>query len=305
MKKGDFLKNLYPDYLKRFKCSSSACRHNCCIGWEIDIDEATLDKYRRTGGETGEKLKRCIAEDEDGAHFILAEGERCPFLNQENLCELIISHGEDFLCDICRAHPRFHNFFTDYTETGLGLCCEEAAKLIINNPETVEFISEGECAPLPDDEKELLLMRDRMLDTARDETLTPAQIEAKILLLANAKPLDLSAPKWADFIETLEKLGDDRDGFVRALKKAETLALPGTHEKSAEQLYVYFIFRHIADSLWDGLLSQRTAFCALAVRLIYTAYLNSQPRDLCGSARVFSSETEYSFENLTAFLEIL
>ena len=30
---------VYPDYYPEFRCSASACKHNCCIGWEIDIDE--------------------------------------------------------------------------------------------------------------------------------------------------------------------------------------------------------------------------------------------------------------------------
>ena len=34
--------SFYPD----FQCRASRCRHSCCKGWEIDIDEDTAEKYR-------------------------------------------------------------------------------------------------------------------------------------------------------------------------------------------------------------------------------------------------------------------
>ena len=40
-----------PSYYKKFKCIADKCEHSCCIGWEIDIDEETLEKYEKL--ETG------------------------------------------------------------------------------------------------------------------------------------------------------------------------------------------------------------------------------------------------------------
>ena len=69
-----------PDYFERFQCSASDCTDNCCIGWEIDIDERTAERYKKVQGELGQKLKdRILREGEDELpHFIL-QGERCPF----------------------------------------------------------------------------------------------------------------------------------------------------------------------------------------------------------------------------------
>ena len=97
--------SIYPDYYKEFKCIAGACRHTCCAHWEIDIDEESLARYKRDGIPY-------ISEEGDDPHFELKE-DRCPFLNHENLCELILEHGEDYLCQICRDHPRFRNYFTD------------------------------------------------------------------------------------------------------------------------------------------------------------------------------------------------
>ena len=35
-----------PDYYDTFKCKANLCTDNCCIGWEIDIDENTYEKYK-------------------------------------------------------------------------------------------------------------------------------------------------------------------------------------------------------------------------------------------------------------------
>ena len=32
------------DYYEKFNCISSNCKHNCCIGWEIEIDNDTFEK---------------------------------------------------------------------------------------------------------------------------------------------------------------------------------------------------------------------------------------------------------------------
>ena len=125
------MQHTYPDYYPQFSCIAGRCRHNCCIGWEIDVDEDTLASYRRIGGEMGKRLCASISGDGDAPHFLLGAHERCPFLNEKNLCDLILYGGEDMLCQICRDHPRYRSFFSERTEIGVGLCCEEAARLIL------------------------------------------------------------------------------------------------------------------------------------------------------------------------------
>ena len=34
-----------PRYYLQFKCIADACRHSCCVGWEIDVDGETMKKY--------------------------------------------------------------------------------------------------------------------------------------------------------------------------------------------------------------------------------------------------------------------
>ena len=128
-----------PDYYDRFQCIAGACSDSCCIGWEIDVDEERLAEYREVDGELGERLKTCM--DWEEGHFILqGKEERCPFLNQENLCDLIIGLGEESLCEICREHPRFYEWYDDLTEVGVGLCCEAAARLVLEGDRPAQFV---------------------------------------------------------------------------------------------------------------------------------------------------------------------
>lgn len=126
------MKLIVPKYYESFSCKGGACSDNCCIGWEIDIDEKTLSRYKSTMGEIGKKLSDNIEKSGEVSHFRMCRDGRCPFLNSENLCELFIGLGEDSLSDICREHPRYYTTVGDCTYGGVGLCCEAAAELILS-----------------------------------------------------------------------------------------------------------------------------------------------------------------------------
>ncbi len=135
------MKLIAPEYYTKFHCIADKCRHSCCVGWEIAIDPDKLVYYRSIEGEFGARLQKGIAEADDAAQFILDDEERCPFLNRTGLCDMITALGEDALCQICRDHPRFRNFYADRTEIGLGLCCEAAGELILSQQEKLTLIT--------------------------------------------------------------------------------------------------------------------------------------------------------------------
>ncbi len=118
-----------PSYYNSFYCTADKCTDNCCIGWEIEIDKETKEYYNSVEGEFGQRLKENISADNT---FIL-KNERCPFLNKNNLCDIIINCGENALCQICRDHPRFFEWYGNIKEGGIGLSCEEGARLILTD----------------------------------------------------------------------------------------------------------------------------------------------------------------------------
>lgn len=145
---------LYPDYYKEFTCIASDCKDNCCIGWEIDIDSKTEEDYRQISGQLGEKLAKSIVQEEGISHFALID-QRCPFLDNNHLCEIILNIGENRLCKICREHPRFHHQYGNWKESGLGICCEEAARLLFASSEPIEFLVESDDQSSCGDEEDI------------------------------------------------------------------------------------------------------------------------------------------------------
>lgn len=140
-----------PDYYDRFRCIASRCTDNCCIGWEIGIDPAALADYQSQPGAFGDRLRAAI-QPGDPPFFALTKSGRCPFLNEENLCDIYRQLGESHLCAICDQHPRFHNWFRAEKESGLGLSCEEAARLILFSAPPRLLCRETLEAPDPDTE---------------------------------------------------------------------------------------------------------------------------------------------------------
>ena len=304
------MKLIAPDYFPRFSCIAGACRHSCCIGWEIDIDEDTREYYRTVPGEMGKRLAENIVDGEETACFRLGEGERCPFLNKNNLCDLILTLGEESLCQICDDHPRFRNFFADRTEIGLGLCCEAAGKLILFQKEPVrltETENDGD-DDLPDeDETDLLALRETLTGIAQNRSLP---IEARIEEIFDRSGLnpDRTPAHWAEFLKTLERLDEAWTAQLEILANAQKAGLADEWEIPFEQLLTYLLYRHIPGAMDDGRLPERIAFCAMMTELLRTLFA-AQPSQneeiLIELARLFSSEIEYSDENIEAILDTL
>ena len=132
-----------PWFYDDFVCISSECTDNCCIGWEIDIDDASMQRFNCACGTFGERLRSAIHKGQDGVHtFAFGEGERCALLRDDGLCELILNMGEDSLCDICALHPRFFGWYNSLKEAGLGLCCEEVCRLMFSDSAPLIFVSD-------------------------------------------------------------------------------------------------------------------------------------------------------------------
>lgn len=160
------MKYVMPRAWREFRCIAERCRHTCCVGWEIDVDEDSLARF------CADPVVSSHIEHAPTPHIRLEGNERCPFLNDRGLCELILTRGEDFLCQICRDHPRFRNFWSDRVEIGLGLVCEEAARLILfsDEPLTLETTATAPGGDTPDDaEQALRALRDELLAAVTEQ----------------------------------------------------------------------------------------------------------------------------------------
>lgn len=309
------MKEIVPDYYGEFACLMGDCHHSCCAGWEIDVDEEALERYRTVPGALGRRLADNISTDGDAPCFRLTADERCPFLNEEGLCELILELGEDSLCQICADHPRFRNFFSDRTETGLGLCCESAARLILlrSAPMRLIVLSDDGCGDsLSAEEAALLNLRDVLLTIAQDRTIPVEHRIDRMLKQVGAEMPDLSCRRWAEFLLTLERMDDAWTLCLNQLADAtdcpDAPLYTPEWETAFEQLLTYLLFRHLPGALEDGDVAGRVRFAAMGTRLLRrlcAAHGQSKPESLVELARLFSSEIEYSDENLNAILDFL
>lgn len=280
-----------PDFYGKFKCTADKCRHSCCIGWEIDIDDDTAEYYKSLEGQIGRELSENVS-NEPQAHFILTGEERCPFLDKKGLCRLILTLGEDSLCDICAEHPRFYNEFPERSERGLGLCCEEVVRLLLKSNEPLRIIYSSD----KDGEREkpeTIIWRERIFEILENREMPLTRRMSEACEYMGVSPLRFDAEKWRSFFLGLERMD-----------KAWTELLDGDLTYDApdgevfERLAEYFVYRHFsaAENRKDAGLMLKFSF--LSVWMI--AALKGE---LSEKIRLYSAEIEYSDENIALIAE--
>ncbi|MCU6763663.1 Flagellar biosynthetic protein fliU [uncultured Roseburia sp.] len=127
----------YPYYYKQFKCTAHQCSDTCCAGWQIAIDKKTLKKYKKEKGPFGNRLYNSV--DWPEGTFLQYDHKRCAFLNEQNLCDICLEAGEEYLCKTCRRYPRHYEEFENLREISLSLSCPEAARLILGTKRPISF----------------------------------------------------------------------------------------------------------------------------------------------------------------------
>ncbi len=293
MKKYEF------NYSKNFKCIGSSCKHNCCVGWEIFIDKKTREFY--------ESLKevdpRFDGISYDNGCVRLDKNFRCPYLDGDNLCHIIKNYGEKNLSKTCKTHPRFINFFSSFTETGLGLYCEEACKIILSlnaKMKPVLVYKNKFTKPLTPLEKKILALRKEALGIAQDRTRS---ISERLNLLEKLSKIDLNRKDfsaWAKIFDGLEKLNANKDYFS-FLHNLESFPVVTKNDYSVcfEQVLSYLIYRHVSRAIDEIDSSVRLAFVVLSFKIIYClfVFLGDSLDALIEACRFYTSTVELSDDN--------
>ena len=313
----------YPSYCGSFRCIAGACTDNCCIGWEIDIDSETLAYYQHIPGDFGQRLRKSIS---DGC-FVLTERERCPFLNRQNLCDIYTELGEAHLCQICTDHPRYYEWFGAVKEGGIGLCCEEAARIILSEDMmlTVKVIPDEDCCGCdPELYPFLLSARDCMIRHLQEDHF-PASVCA---MLDFAEELQSRIDNGDFTLPAFEKVSEpeaaDLRGMLCIFQELEPIdaswiprlqhcaeltdvipPMPPEHVPYLRRIAVYFLFRYFMKGVFDGEILSRVKLAAVSTWVI--GYLwrcdlhendSLSLADMVQTAKNYSKEVEYSAENL-------
>lgn len=317
-----------PSYYDSFHCIADKCTDNCCIGWEIDIDEYTAEKYSSVGGDFGKRLSSSISHENPS--FIPDENGRCPFLNKDNLCDIILNLGEDALCDICTNHPRYFEWFGDVKEGGTGLSCGESARIILTQKFSVsEKEIPDEETDFPDDERVydfLFTAREKIISHLLDENVPLASVICDVIKYAEKLENSLLSEDYAlteiekgqekfypdikdllRFLLTLEQLSPDWAPYISSVIEnfsEQDIYLPET-DGYLRNIAVYFVWRYFMKSVYDGEISPKINLMAISVAVLSYLFLYEGDFSVNASsliAKNFSKEIEYSEENLYALL---
>lgn len=295
-----------PEYYNDFKCISDRCKHSCCIGWEIDIDDDTFEYYKNLDSDFGKRIRENIITNGDCNCFKLSKNERCPFLNKNNLCDIILELGEASLCQICTDHPRFRSFYSDRIEIGLGLCCEEASRLIISQKDKMKIVEISEYDltesnnPFEDD---FFYKRDALFKYFQNRDL-PIKERMSLYEDTYFKEILLKYPSLEILDDNWKVLTTQLNNEFAFIKDIE---ITDNFDICFEQLLVYFTYRHYS-LLLEGIDEENILkFIKTSVNVIYALcqlhikkYSTITLDDIVEYARMYSSEIEYSQENLDA-----
>ncbi len=289
---------LAPGYYRKFKCVADKCRHSCCIDWEIRIDDQTYEKYTQI-----EEILATV-EDCDGEHcFKLTESGRCPHLDDSGLCKIILTRGESFLSEICQNHPRFFNEVNGRLEAGLGIVCEEACRLILEDGEPFSLVKIGERERVDEQSSDFNPIPPR----ARIMELIEASASLDSCIAALKRELEIpelcSPEEWLERFFELEILDESwelalRESEGNFLRKSENPA--PEYEKYYARLLKYFVYRHVSAAKNPINLRARLGFAMLlteAIRSLHEASGERSLERLIETARLASAELEYSEDN--------
>lgn len=259
---------IWPDYYANFKCIGSSCKHTCCAGWEIDVDDKSLSRFLANPQ---------ISKHISNGSITLCEDERCPFLCKNGLCQMILDYGEDYLCDICSEHPRFYVDCIDHYEGGIGLVCEEACRVVLDYNKDFS-LSDGSALP-----EEISIV----FDSSKPLSKCLEQLRGKCFRVLDRAQFFLE-------METLD------ESWPELLKKVQ---LCGINEEIENEIIDND--RRIFSNFTSYLLyRQRDAvgFAVESTRLLADlVYLGVEIHE---AARLFSGEVEYSEENIDKAYDI-
>ena len=290
-----------PSYYQEFTCIADRCRHSCCIGWEIDVDEDTLDAYEGLTSDIGKRILQSI--DLDGCpHFRLSAGERCPHLDEGGLCRIILTLGEDYLCDICREHPRFYHLTPHGMEVGLGMACEEACRLILSHEAYWNFSKVGEVGGENSfADFDASLPRGRIYEILSDKSCPYPERLARLYATYGVTPGVCSDADWRRLLASLEYLDEEHRSLFGCYSLS--VCVPCEHEVLLERALAYFIFRHCSDALDEDAFSASLGVAFFFERLLASMIAAREGCTVAETltfARILSEELEYSEENTEA-----
>ena len=318
----DDMRDIFPTYYKKFKCIANRCEDSCCKDWDIDLDSETERFYNTVKGSLGDKMRSKAVTDEYGERVFRTENGRCPFWNDDMLCDIFIGIGEEHLSQTCANFPRVRVEYGGFRENILSFACPEAARLMLAEDDAYrDFGGETELDAADEDDDYL-----SFLIKARERTVgfllnceEPFAYRLADCLEFNAQVQSLLYGEEPSPL-SLENAEADGCGFIfdmhldfeimspqwqSALEKtaaqADTLSISRDFERDFEKFALYYVYRYYLEAVRsdDVLYSIKRIVCAYLVTGKMDAAFAKEgyPYPRMRILQRYSKEVEHSYEN--------
>lgn len=277
--------SIFPKFYKNFLCKADKCKHSCCKGWEIDIDEETAGKYLAMTGELGAEIRQNIGKNEDSYFFKLTEDERCPFLQKNGLCKIILNIGEENICEICTMHPRFFTMLDDVELCGVGLSCEKTCELLLGDEKDLVFYIEDTEEELSFSEVLAVIGLNLPNEMQKFSLAVNAENINKVLeIMAKTEPID---ENWSKELSIMQDMDDVE------LKAKEYLE--NSDKNILNKIYQYILYRQL-ERLVDIDIEALINYAQYSTLFIILHTMIS--KELGESVRRWSEQIEYDTDNV-------
>lgn len=281
--------SIFPKFYKNFLCKADKCKHSCCKGWEIDIDEETAGKYLAMTGELGAEIRQNIGKNEDSYFFKLTEDERCPFLQKNGLCKIILNIGEENICEICTMHPRFFTMIDDVELCGVGLSCEKTCELLLGDEKDLVFYIEDTEEELSFSEVLAVIGLNLPNEMQEFSLAVNAENINKVLeIMAKTEPIDENWSKELSIMQDMDNV---------ELKAKEYLE--NSDKNILNKIYQYILYRKL-ERLVDIDIEALINYAQYSILFIILHTMIS--KELGESVRRWSEQIEYDTDNVDLIL---
>lgn len=303
------MKIVKPTFYKTFNCIAGDCPDSCCQGWEVDADSDSLEYYKTLDNslEIKKRIDSVLSKDEfDNTIFTLAPKKRCPFLNEENLCDMHIAIGGEHTPYTCRTFPRFIYDFGATREIGISFSCPVASDMMYNT-ESFDFETEVN-SDLPtlndiDAEKYFLLYKGRAeaYKIAKDKNKSIRErlndlLDLGVLLQEKLFPYDEGGDDIAffDVFKNPELINPEWK------EKVENFSLKQVSDtQSNENILMYFLYKYLMQAVYDDDALSKIKMAVLGV------LINTYFGEDSWTVHLWSKETEHSQYNMDRYKKLL
>lgn len=134
------MKYLYMDIYEKFQCIGGKCPDSCCVGWTIPINMESVKQYQKMQSSYSKKVLENIESVGENYRIKLTQSGRCPFLNNQNLCDIYIHISPEAMFPVCQTYPRKIKRYYNMTIITLYISCPEVCRMLL---EKSEYISWG------------------------------------------------------------------------------------------------------------------------------------------------------------------